>query len=255
MDSQLRASRPASVTGVSHRFSTWSIVRCSDRSRRPASPNCGAETFSAWTLTLASPGTRGDDPEAGAAAEQGDRTKPRPEAHGLHASGPRPLSLLSRDSSALTGFKSSFCRCRGPDKGPPLESVLPSVKGGFELSDSWLLAGAEVALPWAGQWDSRAAGNAPVLFCEMRVSAGPAPHSGVETTRAGTCLTAQSVLSTGSGHRALWSLLQGGDPPAACTTPGQGCETCVTCQLCRARPCSGPWRLQLWDGPLGFTRG
>lgn len=40
-DSQLRASRPASVTGVSHRFSTWSMVRCSDRSRRPASPNCG----------------------------------------------------------------------------------------------------------------------------------------------------------------------------------------------------------------------
>lgn len=149
-------------------------------------------------------------------------------------------------------------------QGPPPESVWPSVKGGFELSDSWLLAGAEVALPRAGQWDNRAAGNARVLFCEMKVSAGPAPHSGVETTRAGTCVTAQSVLSTGSGHRALWSL-QGGDPPAACTPPGQGCETCVTCQLCRHAPAlglgdsncgTGPWASRgakpslAWD-PLG----
>lgn len=41
--SQLSASSPASVTGVSHRLSTCSMVRCSDRSRSPASPNCGAQ--------------------------------------------------------------------------------------------------------------------------------------------------------------------------------------------------------------------
>lgn len=40
---QLSASSPASVTGVSHRLSTCSIVRCSDRSRSPASPNCGGK--------------------------------------------------------------------------------------------------------------------------------------------------------------------------------------------------------------------
>lgn len=57
--SQLRASRPASVTGVSHRFSTWSIVRCSDRSRRPASPNCGTT----WVLSLGRP--RGGNPKVG----------------------------------------------------------------------------------------------------------------------------------------------------------------------------------------------
>lgn len=36
---QLRASRPASVTGVSHRFNTCKQARCSDNNRNPASPN------------------------------------------------------------------------------------------------------------------------------------------------------------------------------------------------------------------------
>lgn len=36
---QLRASRPASVTGVSHRFNTWRQARCSDNNLNPASPN------------------------------------------------------------------------------------------------------------------------------------------------------------------------------------------------------------------------
>lgn len=36
---QLRDSRPASVTGVSHRFRTCRQARCSDSNLKPASPN------------------------------------------------------------------------------------------------------------------------------------------------------------------------------------------------------------------------
>ena len=87
MDSQLRASRPASVTGVSHRFSTWSIVRCSDRSRRPASPNCGRDALSLGPA-LGLP----QKPGAGAEAEEAAGTRPRPEA----------ALICFRDSTSLT---------------------------------------------------------------------------------------------------------------------------------------------------------
>lgn len=43
------------MTGVSHRLSTWSMVRCSDRSRRPASPNCGTHTHVAVSPLPATP--------------------------------------------------------------------------------------------------------------------------------------------------------------------------------------------------------
>lgn len=48
---QLRASRPASVTGVSHRFRTWRQARCSDSNLNPASPNwIKTERDQGWTL-------------------------------------------------------------------------------------------------------------------------------------------------------------------------------------------------------------
>lgn len=40
---QLSARRPASVTGVSHRFRTWRQARCSDNNLSPASPNWSME--------------------------------------------------------------------------------------------------------------------------------------------------------------------------------------------------------------------
>lgn len=93
--SQLRASRPASVTGVSHRFSTWSMVRCSDRSRRPASPNCGAQNLSALGIERSPQSTQENDLEAGEAVEEGHGdTATTPWGSGL-------LSLLSKDSNLL----------------------------------------------------------------------------------------------------------------------------------------------------------
>lgn len=47
--SQLRASRPASVTGVSHRLRTCKQARCSESSRSPASPNWQRK-FISWSI-------------------------------------------------------------------------------------------------------------------------------------------------------------------------------------------------------------
>lgn len=64
------------MTGVSHRFSTWSMVRCSDRRRRPASPNCGEQNLSALERDSGIPqGTPGNDLEARAVVEEGDEDR------------------------------------------------------------------------------------------------------------------------------------------------------------------------------------
>lgn len=140
------------MTGVSHRFSTWSMVRCSDRSRRPASPNCGAQNLLALGLDQPPPGTQGNDfeLEAGVAVEEGDGHRATVlQAPGVWAA----LTSLQRlnaspDLGSSPASAGGMWARQGPSPG-----ILLSVKEGFELSGSGYKWGPRQLFPGAGQWD------------------------------------------------------------------------------------------------------